>query len=219
MSTEKLSVLDGNKKITNEALGLLIRKTNEIARRIEDGTITFDDSVKVMQDIIIEGKAPVHLGVIKGFYEIKAVEHVIDCAGDPYSPNGWSIEKRQGIFEVVRLEKRVDGQLYIDGKKILLYLSKKQMNGKTIVGNDLREEVSGKQVLNAIILDYLLAHPELIPEEWKGKAIFFWGTIYRDSGGGLCVRCLYWDGGQWDWGSRWLGRGFGGYNPAALLAS
>jgi len=39
--------------------------------------------------------------------------------------------------------------------------------------------------MNANVLDYLLAHPELIPEDWKNKYVFFWGTIYRYSSGGL----------------------------------
>ena len=73
-------------------------------------------------------------------------------------------------------------------------------------------------VLNANVLDYLLAHRELIPEEWKGNAIFFWGPIYRLSGGDLCVRCLYWDDDAWHWGYCWLDDGWGGYYPAAVCA-
>jgi hypothetical protein len=59
----------------------------------------------------------------------------------------------------------------------------------------------------------------LIPEEWKGKYVFFWGTIYRGSGDNLYVRCLCWGGGRWDWGYDWLGGGWDDGNPAAVPAS
>ena len=72
--------------------------------------------------------------------------------------------------------------------------------------------------MNANILDYLLAHPELIPEEWKGKYIFFWGTIYRLSDGRLCVRYLIWNGSEWDWSYDWLDDDFNSDSPAALAS-
>ena len=87
-----------------------------------------------------------------------------------------------------------------------------------MVGNNLRQELDDQPTLNANVLDYLLAHPELIPEEWKGKAVFFWGTIYRRSDGGLYVRCLYWGGSKWRWHGRWLDNGFNSGNPAALAS-
>lgn len=62
------------------------------------------------------------------------------------------------------------------------------------------KELEDQPVLNANVLDFLREHPELIPDEWKGKFTFFWGTIYRHRDGDLYVRCLYWDGGRWDWG-------------------
>jgi hypothetical protein len=102
-------------------------------------------------------------------------------------------------------------------EKISLYLSKKQKKG-SIEGNDLRKELANQPVFNANILDYLLAHPELIPEEWKGKYIFFWGTIYRYSDGNLYVRGLCWDGSEWHWYARWLVSAFMSVNPAALVS-
>ena len=148
------------------------------------------------------------LKVIKGQAEIKIIERLIDCDSAPFIPNGWSVEehKKSGFFK-------------FDPAKISLYLSKKQKKG-SIGGHDLRKELSDKPVMNANILDYLLAHPELIPEEWKGKYIFFWGTIYRLSDGGLYVRCLDWLGSKWDWRYNWLGDDFvfDSGNPAALAS-
>lgn len=155
------------------------------------------------------------LDVLLGFAEIKPIEHLINLDADPFVPNGWRVAE-----EKLQIPGRARGHFKWDPTKVKLHLSKNQKNGKYIVGNTLRGELSGKSVLNANALDYLLAHPHLIPEEWKGKAVFFWGTIYRGSGGGLFVRCLCWGGGRWSWGYGWLGSSvFGGRNPAAVRAS
>ncbi|MDP6571570.1 MAG: hypothetical protein QF747_01905, partial [Patescibacteria group bacterium] len=99
-----------------------------------------------------------------------------------------------------------------------LFLSDTQKSGRH-EGNELRKELESQPALPANLLDYLLEHPHLIPEEWKGKYVFFWGTIYRGSGGLLCVRCLGWYGVGWFWSCGWLDFGWDGSNPAAVLAS
>lgn len=144
------------------------------------------------------------LRVIRGQAEIKMIEHLIDCDANPFIPDGWSVEdhKKSGMFK-------------FNPKKISLYRSKKQKKG-SIEGNDLRKELANQPVLNANVLDYLLAHPELIPEEWKGEHIFFWGTIYRNSVDYLYVRHLHWNGSRWSWGYVWLILGFASDFPAAI---
>lgn len=146
------------------------------------------------------------LKVIKGQAEIKMIERLIDCSVAPFVPDGWSVE-----------EHKKGGQFKFNPAKISLYLSKKQKQG-SISGHDLRKELSDKPAMNANVLDYLLAHPELIPEGWKGKYIFFWGTIYRRSDGDLYVRYLSWDGSEWGWGYCWLDSDFDSGNPAALAS-
>lgn len=124
----------------------------------------------------------------------------------------------------VIVEKRADG-LYINSRKVTLHLSKRQKGGKWLKGYELCEELTGKPVLNANILDALYENIHLIPEEWKRdengniRFIFFWGTIYRASDGNLYVRYLYFSDGAWGRYYRWLGLGWGGLGPAALLAS
>jgi hypothetical protein len=209
MKTEN-SVQDG--KLTNEQLGGLTRRNNEIIRRINDGTLSYDDAMKLLQGFIIEAR-PSYLGVLKGTHEIKMVKHCIDCDAGPFVPDGWKVEEHQKM-----------GNIKFDPSKIDFYLSQKQKNGR-IEGNKLREELKGKKVLNANVLDYLLKNPQIIPEEWKKdekgntRFIFFWGTIYRDSYGGLCVRYLYWFVVRWDWGHNWLGIDFSDHNLSAVLAS
>ena len=148
----------------------------------------------------------------------------VNLAATPKLPfDGAKVEQHTGEGWVI-IEKRADG-LYINGRKVTLHLSKRQMGGKAIGGHDLREELTGKPVLNANILDALYENPHLIPEDWKTDAdgniryIFFWGTIYRDSGDGLCVRYLYFRDGVWDRHYYWLDRVWFGHDPAALLAS
>ena len=132
---------------------------------------------------------------------------VVDLDADPYLPDDWKVE-----------EHLKGGQFKWDATKVALYLSDGQKNGKHIEGDKLREELRGQSVYNANLLDYLLKSPHLIPEEWNGKCIFFWGTIYRVPGCGLIVRCLYWRGDRWAWFNRWLVGGWHGSYTAAVAA-
>ena len=152
--------------------------------------------------------------VLLGRASITMVEHIIDCDADPFLPNGCKVEEHQK-----------GGQWKWDPKQVKFFLSDGQKGGKTIEGNKLRKELAKKSVFNANVLDYLLAHPHLIPEEWKKdeqgntRYIFFWGTIYRFRDGNLYVRCLFWFDGRWLWSGLWLGRDWNDLDPAALRAS
>ncbi|MFH1667787.1 MAG: hypothetical protein ABH884_02055 [Candidatus Komeilibacteria bacterium] len=149
------------------------------------------------------------LPAVQGHADVVMKKHIIDLVADPFVPSGWKVEEHI----------KTEAQIEFDPTKIELYLSESQKQGKLIKGHDLRKELEGKPVLIANVLDYLLAHPEIIPNSWKDKYIFFWGTIYRGSGGSLWVRCLGWGGGEWLWRYYWLGDDFSGASPTALLAS
>ena len=142
----------------------------------------------------------------------------IDCNAAPFIPNGWSVRPEDQITSAVR------GNLIFDSTKITPYFSEGQKNRKMVVGHDLRKELEGKPVLTAHVLDYLLANTRLIPDSWKknekGETLnhFFWGTVYRDSDGDLCVRYLYWYGGRWHWNYYWFGEEFGSQDPAVLAS-
>jgi hypothetical protein len=129
------------------------------------------------------------------------IMHTIDCDADPYLPCGCTImEHNKGE----QLEWPI---------KVELYLSENQRQGRFIVGHELRKELAGKPVLNAVVLDFLLEHPEFIPYEWQNKTVLFWGTIYRNQNYRLFVRGLYGDNET----TVWLYRGLKADSPAALL--
>ena len=121
--------------------------------------------------------------VLEGRSEIKMKDLIIDLDADPFVPPGLEV-----------LEHKKGGQFKWDPTKLKLHLSKSQQNGKVIEGEDLQKELTRMSVLNANVLDFLLKKENwhLIPKEWRGKFVFFWGTIYRISNGVLFVRFIPW---------------------------
>ncbi len=114
------------------------------------------------------------------------------------------------------------GQFPWDLDKVELYLSEDQKGNGCISGHNLRKELKDKRVANACLLDFLLAHPELIPSSWKGNVIYFWGTIYSNGRGGPGVRTLYWskgsNGARWSEGAVGTWFGLDSSSPALILA-
>ena len=118
------------------------------------------------------------LAVQSGGARVVMAEHIIDCDADPYVPWNMVVEKHQK-----------DGPFRWDSTKvgILPFIYEKYE------GNPFRKEFENKPVLNANVLDYLLANTYLIPKEWRNKRVSFPGTIYRikNSNGALVgVACL-----------------------------
>ena len=151
-----------------------------------------------------------------GEKEIKDADRIIDCDADPFVPDGLTV-----------VEHRKGGQWKFDHDKVALYLSLEQLTSTVIRGDELFRDLKNKPVLNANVLDHLLAHPHLIPESWerdgegKGRSIYFWGTIYRDDDDDrFYVRCLVWDSpvfGHQAWSlTICLDRTWRAHNPAAI---
>ncbi len=173
-------------------------QVHQLANALEAAGFTPGDITKLGQSKELPG--------IRGlFHGTHKIRHLIDCDANPFIPDGWEVEQHY-----------IGGLLEWNAKKAELYLSKKQKDGNLIRGNKLRKELKNKPTLNANVLDHLLKNPHLIPEEWKDKCVFFWGTVYRDPEGDLMPRCLCWDGDEWDWRFGWLIRDFGDNSTAAL---
>jgi len=126
--------------------------------------------------------------------------------------------KKPTLLDLEIVEHREMGEIEWNPNNVELHLEPEQKED-VIKGKELHKRLQNKPVLNATVLEYLFENQELIPEEWKGKYIYFWGTIYRGSSGSLCVRYLYFRGGQWDWYCGWLDRGWSGSDPAAVFVS
>ena len=210
-----------------------VGQMNQLGDSLEAEGFTADDVTKLKQYANLAGiKA-----VLNGTAKIKPVGEdatrtitinettiAVNLGATPKPPfKGAEVEQDIGEGWSI-VERRTDG-LYVDGKKIVLHLSKRQRNGKRLKGYELREELTGKLVLNANILDALLHNRHLILEDWKKdengntRYIFFWGTIYRNSGGGLYVRYLYFSGGEWYSDYDWLDYAWHSIDPSAVRAS
>lgn len=124
------------------------------------------------------------LKVLKGAAVIKTIDGIIDGNAAPYCPPDFMVEKH-----------RKNGFFKFNPTMITLFVP--GMQKEKMTGDDLRKKLSGKSVMNANVLDYLLTHPKLIPESWKGRSILFGGTIYRSSAYCYCFRCLHWHSSQW----------------------
>jgi hypothetical protein len=223
-NTTANAVLDGT-KMDNEQLGKLTRRTDELKRRINEGTLEYDWVMDELQRVIEGPKSETPIAAIIAEQSHPAplpMSIIVDCDLNPNVPSGLYLtgegtEHRK--MGKITLEKREDGKLYANGVEVVRYLSPNQQNGKSIQGHKLRKELKDKQVLNACIMDALRANPQLIPDEWKFDYAYFWGTTFRHANGGLCVEYLYWFDGQWLWRCHWLGNGWHSSNPAAVLAS
>lgn len=81
------------------------------------------------------------------------------------------------------------------GIELFMSTAQKQ-DGCTI--KKIEPEIQRMTLLNASVLDFLLANPELIPKAWKKITVLFVGTEYAtEDGEYIFVRCLYWSGANW----------------------
>ncbi len=165
-------------------------------------------SGKFLQQVlnVIEGKA--RIVPIENVAVQSVTKYLIDLDSAPFTPKDWKVEEHQ-----------LGGQFEFNPKRVGLYLDQGQKKSGVVTGHQLRGKLKSQPVFNANLLDFLLDHPQLIPEEWKGQRVFFWGTIYRYEDDNRYVRYLVWYDGQWDWNYVWLDNVFVGDDPAAVSAS
>ena len=193
-------------------------KNNRTADRVQAilNLIGGDDVL----DMLMDGRAKIEITEVK--------QHTVDLGVPPQLPFGGAEVVKHGGRGVVGIELRSDDNLYLDGKKVEIFLSERQKGDNRIVGHELRQELkSGEQVLlNSNVLDYLYDHPELFPEHWKKdengetQYIFFWGSIFRHPlYGRLYVRFLCWDVGRLIRDYRWLDRDWARQAPSVSIAS
>jgi hypothetical protein len=132
--------------------------------------------------------------VVLGRAVIEERENIIDHATHEFSQVDWKIEEHHLVG---------NGSLKWNPAHVRFYLAPSQTETESIDGNTIRSALRGKSLLNASILDYLLCHPHLIPENWKRDEMghirytFFWGTIYSFPNSEFSVRYLFWEKDKW----------------------
>jgi hypothetical protein len=71
---------------------------------------------------------------------------------------------------------------------VSLFISEPQIQGLVLDGPTLAKEIEGKRTVPANILDALLENEHLIPRGWRGKKVFFWGSIFQTQLEGIVSR-------------------------------
>jgi len=153
---------------------------------------------------------------MNGNTETKPVEHFIDCDEAPFIPEGWSI-----LPANEQLPRRFCGVLWWGVTEVALHLSTKQKNNLQVLGSELCKELEEIVVYPANVLDFLLKKENwhLIPEEWEGVRVFFWGTIYCRSDDYLGVRCLCRIDDKWTWSCHWLDSKWSDHDLSAIACN
>jgi hypothetical protein len=144
---------------------------------------------------------------LRGEMELKQLDQVIDL-------DKITVNRRD--YDVMEHQK--GGRLTWSPAAVELYVDVLQVS-KRATGHDIRKILADKPVLNICAMEFLLERQHLIPEEWKGKAIFFWGTIFRGYEGRPYVMCMRMWHGEWAWSAHPLNNPWGTNSPAILRAT
>ncbi len=123
---------------------------------------------------------------------------------------GWSIEEQDS--NALALTE-------IDLSKIELTLTLKEGESSVNGEENLRRlKNTGNIRLDAKVFETLRQNKKMIPESWKGKYVYFHGTVLRNPRGHRCVLYLYRNDGKWYWNYDWLDNDWNGRSPSAVLA-
>lgn len=131
----------------------------------------------------------------------------IDLRAPPSVPKGRRIVEH-AVGEIIEW----------DPSRIVLKRLDEQTRG-VVAGTGVLKGLSSQNTMSANVLDFLCGNTKLIPEGWRDKTVFFWGTIYANDVGRRCVRAIcYAPGGKhllmFD---RWLDQIWGPDDYAAIL--
>ncbi len=178
-------------KMGDVELGKLTRTFDEIVKRIDAGGLSFNETMELFHGVVMHNKTAEHLKIVRRTHHIVQTRYMMDGnAIHPGTvPGNWKVvthqkngklEWRPGII-TVSLE---DGQ---------------RRNTNFPYGEQVYESYAGEKLPNSNMLEFYLKHPYLIPDEWKGEIVHFFGTIFTDDRGNLHVRRLEWNGSKHKW--------------------
>lgn len=131
---------------------------------------------------------------------------IINLDAAPFEPDG-----------LYAIRHQAGGQFDFDPQRVNCYLSPQQCESSLIKGVDLLTQLEGQNCFNTNMLDWYLNNTQHIPEDFKGKIVFFWGTVYcqRDE---EYVRCLLWDNDKWRSSQSSVWNSWGPNAPALIFS-
>lgn len=136
-----------------------------------------------------------------------SIYYPMDLQQPPHCPKGLTVRDHAKDYVVDPTEVA-----------LLLHCSTAQAVGR-VSGHDVRAALVKIPVLNANVLDFLMI-PEnhcYIPENWRGRKVFFWGTTYMVAHGEECVRFIEWGSHGWASSYRRLSDEWGMADLAAVV--
>lgn len=123
----------------------------------------------------------------------KQKDYYLDGNADPSVP--------YFFINIKVLDHRKTGIMALNGSRIKICLLSGQKPIKLGFGLKLKRSISAQkflkqiqeyQVLNANVIDWLILHPEEIPDDWKDKVVLFPGTLYRVKPNMILIRSIFW---------------------------
>lgn len=155
-----------------------------------------------MLRFVIEGKAGFFLNL-----------HTVNLSVFPTLPKKW--DKRQMSAQdqhdapvwSIREHFMGDEEFILPSSRLCLINIKQSSPDFLRQIGELKAEIKDSVLANSILLDYLLEHPWLIPSDWKGKRVIFFGTEYKEyvsvdlsSSTSCYYRCLWYSEKDCAWG-------------------
>jgi len=166
-----------------------IEEMDKASNALENAGWTSNDMIKLTQC----KKLKELRAFVNGFAKLEMIDHLIDC-------------------DVLPKRKEITAYKIKKHKKMVMILYNPEEVSLFQFGDSMRiseaiKLYAKKPFMNADVLEYLLEHQELIPEDWKDKRIFFLNSVYVDYFKREVVRYMVWDRHLKYWGEGLYGVG------------
>ena len=167
--------------VTDEQYGQLSRRAGELVRRIDEGTLPFQQTMDKLQVLIQSSCKTVCINV----------NSTVPFDQD-MTKKGWTLESDA---------KFQDGEVTLELVSFL-------QEGESCSGDEMVKRTQDNVVLGQRHAEELLRNQDKIPEEWREYVLLFPGSVWRGSRDDRRVPYLLWDGDRWCLYFYWLVRGF-----------
>ncbi len=163
------------RSVSDDRYGKLRRRLDEVARRVDQGTLPYEDTMSALQ-LVAEGELP------RPRFK-----------RDMTKEAGWTLESDVGFNPAIRsiIELGLVNFLNDDEQSV-------SGDGLAKRAKLLNANLGQKHA------EWLLDHHEEIPEEWRGVVLVFPGTVWRRTDGHRPVPYLGWIGRRWRLDFHWL---------------